>query len=102
VPDLFDDPDVIERVYRDTGGKLATFGKFSAWGHLEVLDEAMLDEDLRTRVKGATHSFAFATLKLPGLAKRFGIKIDGIDFEVREVLRVTDGAEARAFLALVC
>ena len=97
--DIFDDPDAIEDLFRDTGGKLATFGEYQAWGHLEVLDEAMLDDDVRTRVRGAKWTFTFATGKLPGLGQRNKLMVGESAFEVREVLRRTDGGESVAFLA---
>lgn len=95
---MLDTPGQIEAMIRGSGGVPVVAGAVTTWGHLDTVDELVLDQD-GAAMSGTRLVLKVATGILPPLRNRAVLTVDGTSYQVREHAREGDGALTRVLLA---
>lgn len=97
---LPDETQLLEYMYRDSGGKLASYREHECWGHV---DDAQADafNDMAAAIKAERKRFRFRTGALGAVVISSTIRVDDVQYRIIDHVRVDDGAESDLFLQVV-
>ena len=89
-------PAQIEAMIKATGGETVVFGGVTTYGHVDYLDEEMLDGQLVTI--GRVRTLLIATGILSSIDRGETIIVDGTTYKIIDHRAESDGLETRLWL----